>query len=297
MFDPLQLTPDCGVNRVVLRAVAGVDNDLVGHRAIDLLSAAALDGVDIDETSRRLAGLIATLFDRATAAEQGDTPTRAALLAHWRTVKEVYLGGGVAAALGDGLAPAAQLRLQAALTDPPRLRMPSHPATLALEGLARTPGVAAGDLLFDFGHTAVKRGVAGFEGTAAPVRLLPSIGVPDIEPEASPDFVAEMIAATIRALPAGATKTGAHLSLATYITRGVPAAIWSLYTGLGPDIVATIKERLGDRGVHVDRLSVHHDGTAAARAVAGAPVRAVVMMGTSLGIGFAPRERPGAQGD
>lgn len=290
-FDPLELTPDAGVNRVIIGDAAGVDADLIGQRALDLLSAAALEGVAAPDAGRRLAALVATLVAPATAAEQGTTLTRAAALAHWRTIRAIWLGGGVAAGYGPPLAKRARAALAGTTPDAPAIELAANPAVLALVGLARTPGVVDGDIVLDFGHTAVKRAVAviGARGLSG-LRRLPNLEVPPIDVADSGAFVTDVLASTLADHPdREARRTGGlHVSLASYVVGGEPVANWSLYAGLGAGAATMLGARLRRTGIAPARLTIHHDGTAAARAVAGAVPTAVIMMGTSLGVGFAP---------
>ncbi|HMA33648.1 MAG TPA: hypothetical protein VKY74_04130 [Chloroflexia bacterium] len=72
--------------------------------------------------------------------------------------------------------------------------------------------------------------------------------------------------------------------LAAQISCGAYAQLHTLTDNLGAWLAQQISRRIG-RAVAVELV---HDGTAAARAYAGAPRTAVIMLGTALGVGFAP---------
>jgi hypothetical protein len=119
--------------------------------------------------------------------------------------------------------------------------------------------------VFDFGQSAVKRGIATFaEGMLEHVHVLPSLQAP------SEADVVEFFLDTLRGKPA-------IVSIASYVTNDLPIDGYSLYSPL-----ATI-----DRG-RIANVAFVHDGTAAARAIVADGPAAAVVLGTALGVGFAP---------
>jgi hypothetical protein len=91
--------------------------------------------------------------------------------------------------------------------------------------------------------------------------------------------------------------------LASYLRDGQPLArqggIYAALNTLAPNLARWLGDRLAAELGRPFALTLLHDGTAAARACAGTPQTAVITLGTSLGVGFAPPggdERPLAPG-
>ncbi len=265
VFDPLHLRPEASLNRTRLVDLPGADASLVGRSAFDVLSLGAFDALTDDCAAtfgRRIANLIASLRQPDPLA----SGWRQAYLAHWRTIEMVSFGGGLSAALGQPFVDAARTELARLSQSGPHLELAPYPAFMALIGVARSHLEAPASVpVFDFGHSAVKRGIATFAaGRLEHVQLLPSLPAP-----AEADVV-EFFLDTLRGQPA-------IVSIASYIADDLPIDRYGLYAP-----VAAI-----DRG-RLAGVAFVHDGTAAARAVTADAPAAAVVLGTALGVGFAP---------
>jgi hypothetical protein len=264
-FDPLHLRPEASLNRTRLANLPGVDASIVGRSAFEVLSLGAFNALAEDRAAtfgRRIADLIASLGQHDPLANRW----RQAYLAYWRSIKMVYLGGGLSAALGQVFLDTARRELTRVSESGPHLELAPYPAFLSLIGVARsyldTPASVA---VFDFGQSAVKRGIAMFaDGMLEHVHVLPSLPAP-----AEADVV-EFFLDTLRGKPA-------IVSIASYVTNDLPIDGYGLYSPL-----ATI-----DRG-RLANVAFVHDGTSAARAIVADAPAAAVVLGTALGVGFTP---------
>ena len=297
-FDPRWLQPDASLNRTRLAPLPGANPAWIGHAAFDLLSRAALlqlrdelsEAAAVNVFGCRLGHLIATLHRGAGVDSiQGDW--RRAFRAHWTRVKEVWLGGGLAASLGPKLLDATRSEAARLGATVPSIELAAFPSALPLIGAARmTSARTQHAVVLDFGHTTVKRGVATYSGKAlTELRLLDLRDAParaDISAA-----VAETIADTMRwAVAEDGIGVGDVIvvSLASYLDRrGNPADTHSLYAALQPmQLQHAVRQRTGRRSV---RVRLTHDGTAAAYGVIPATTpAAVIVLGTALGVGFAP---------
>jgi hypothetical protein len=138
-------------------------------------------------------------------------------------------------------------------------------------------------VVLDFGHSAVKRGLAHFDrGQLSSVHLLPNAPVGLTPETAAPEevmvLVEQMLAETVATAQRWCTRLDARLvvSVASYVRGGQPWDPRGLYAPL----------RLRPPG---GVQSYVHDGTAAARGLrAPGQAAALILLGTSLGVGFPP---------
>jgi hypothetical protein len=271
IFDPLSLRPEASLNRTRLVELPGADASLVGRSAFDVLSLRAFHALTEDRAAtfgRRVAHLIASLRQPDPRASSW----RQAYLAHWRSVEIVYLGGGLSAALGQRMVEAARAEVARLSRSDVELHLAPYPAFMALIGAARglLPAPSAPVPVFDFGQSVVKRGIATFgDGSLQHVHLLPSLPAP-----AESDVV-EFFFDVVTGRPA-------VVSIASYLADDRPIGGQALYSPL-----AAI-----DRG-RLPGVAFVHDGSAAARAIVAQPLEpspaiGAVVLGTALGVGFAP---------
>lgn len=333
LFDPRRLTGEASLQRVVIACLPGVPADIVGRPASEVCSRDALARLAFDTpglpgpeperlgdqlgelrssrdaSTRTLAGrvlraygvrlgaLLATLKHAATPAEQGGTAVRRAYLAHWVGIERVWLGGGLLVPGGaeDIVAGARQLlSLSGTVLD---VRVGRSPVVLPLLGAARLLEPHDGRaLVVDAGHSTIKAAVAVVEGgslaalEALPARPAPlSAGLESAE------------AALVAALVAFGSALGGvrcHrvvASVASYLHDG--AAVddgRSIYGGVIPDRIRYLLAAATGDDMFVEFV---HDGSAAALGIADPGPSAVVTVGTWLGIGFTPSDRPLLGGD
>lgn len=324
---------------VELPGVAGVDA-LLGRSASDLLSAAgvtslvratadrlaldpdapdvlrALDATFDDPQTRPAALAVAEAVGRRLGAVllmlwRGDAANRAARpewseahWATWRAMRRVVVGGGlVAGRLGEAAVPAAAAFLAAAGCPVTVERSPYGDA-IALVGLARhAPGDTDHMLLFDFGHTAVKHGLAIYrDGALVGVQRRPSrpppceVGWPE---HTGPHWAQqrwERMADAIAAAWAAEIATGrgarvaVGLCLASHLQDGHPVGqdrgCYTILQELGPHLATFVRDDLAARLGSFRSLALLHDGLAAASTCAGEPHTVVLTLGTAIGVGY-----------
>ena len=273
--------------------------------------------MDADPAVRATAEQIARRWGRHLAAlllvvPRGDPANRAArpewddsYWAYLAAVRTVYLGGGqVSGPLGPLMVDEANAVLRASGQDRCMVHLAAHPAILPLIGAARTvPAGIDAAIVLDFGNTAVKRGVARYrEGALAALRLLPArpsglsagYGPPPADgtaPAWTGDMAALLAETWQEAAASGPPPTTAAVAVAGYVRDNHPLPTEAPYLQTGPRIPnlgAWLGAEMGRRVGRPLAVTVLHDGTAAARACAGAPHSAVIMLGTWLGVGFPP---------
>jgi hypothetical protein len=334
--------PTRSLNRVWLMELPGVpvEEGLLGRRAGDVLSAEAVrkliraaplpalpptpdllrqfDACFDDAHTRRTALAVADVVGRRLGAlllmlQRGDPANRAARpewndthWAYWAAVERVVIGGGLMSGrLGEAAVAEARAFLAAAGCGLIVERFPFG-AAIALVGLARhAPDDAARMLLFDFGHTSVKRGLATYRGgTVTSLMIRPPLPTPceDGWPaNAGPDAARarwERMAAAIAAEwvelvpPNGAERTAIGLCLASHLQDGHPIArdrgCYSVLGDLAPHLLTFLRGDLAARLGRFRSLTLLHDGLAAASTRTGEPRTVVLTLGTSIGTGYTP---------
>lgn len=257
-----------------------------------------------EELGERLGWVLAALH-RGTVAQRVVRPEwDDAIWAHWAGVRRVVLGGGLAAEpLGGLIAQRAETRLRACGMDALHVEASPWAEELALVGLARL-GVGL-RLVSDFGGTRLKQGWA--EGDAQSVARL-QLSAPillgwdallageDRDAEQEGAIVAQAMAAHLSAalqVHPEASSTVA-VSVAAYVRDGQPLlaqrGIYMRLAHLAGRAEEEIAARVMAQSGWQVRVKLVHDGSAAALAYAGSARTAVLMIGTALGIGFAPED-------
>jgi hypothetical protein len=255
------------------------------------------------EFGQALASLVATLC-------RGDTVNRIArsewdgdVWAHWATVQRVVLGGGlVSGHFGDLAVQIAQTCLPKLGVPTVRLKRAVYAMSLPLIGAARSvPQHLERGTVFDFGHSFVKRAGATFrDGALTHLSILPPVpvtGEASLDTAMSARKLAKGISATIAATlrevgkPNGVTPT-VVASVAGYFRDGHPLpearGHYAVLRHLAPNAAQAIAHMVSaELGQEVEVIFVH-DGSCAARAFAGESGTAIIMLGTALGVGFAP---------
>jgi hypothetical protein len=197
----------------------------------------------------------------------------------------VWLGGGLCA----GVFGAVVAERAAALVGPGcRVEVAPDPTDLPLVGAARLAARADGAaLVLDFGHTLVKRAVAEYEdGQLVSLRRLGPAPAAAEDTPGGP--LADAVAATVAEAWADAGRPAGPVvaAMAAYVKDGQPIRVpLGTYTRLA-DVPGRLDARLRDLlGTELPLVLVH-DGTAAAQAVPPDPHAAVVLLGTSIAVGF-----------
>jgi hypothetical protein len=271
-----------------------------------------------DARVRETAVTIAKAYGRKLAYHQlvlkrGDAVNRvvrpawqAVHWAHWAQIEQVWLGGGLMAGqLGKIAAAEAQAFIRQRGFPDYSLTVSPFAANLPLIGAARTaPADAQSMLLFDFGQTSIKRGIAHYEaGSLAKMEALPSL------PSECPylwfsrdesfaiqtrDRILRVVKETwVEAEQAGNKLTNTiAVILACYLLHGQPRhEDWGCYGRLqqfSPHLQTYLAEQVSEQLAQPIQIELLHDGQAAALPYAGAPHQAVMTFGTALGIGFPP---------
>jgi hypothetical protein len=225
-----------------------------------------------------------------------------AFLKQWRDrAQEIVLGGGRAnGRLGALIRDAAQeVLIQCRLER--TLSLADHPSYLPTIGAARSvpPSDHHAAVVFDFGGSRAKRGIAtyGRSGALCRLRVLSPRDLGDLTwggktAELGAEMVAIM-AETIRAAEPFLTLAPTILcSVAAYVEDGEPMRLdRGAYTSLhrlAPDIRAWFNARIRKAVGRPVEIEFVHDCDVAACALAGRPTAAVLMLGSALGVGFVP---------
>ncbi len=255
---------------------------------------------------RRLGYLILTLKRGDAANRRAREEWDGSYWAHWASIREIWLGGGlVSGHLGRRMRHYAQAVLAEAGSFDCDLHLSAYPAVLPLVGAARClpPGSQAG-LVFDFGHSYIKRTCALYEsGALVALRLLSPLatGWAGLSEDSAgqsrkwAERIIDVVADAWQAMCAsGPTPAPVMVSsIACYMIDGQPAAydggIYAQLRPLSDNLARWLAQRVGERVKRPVEIALLHDGTAAARTYAGTARAAVIMLGTALGIGFPPR--------
>lgn len=255
----------------------------------------------------RRMGCLLLMLRRGEPANRAARPEwSGAHWAFWRSVRRIYVGGGLMAGqLGGHAVEAAQALLADAGEPDLALACAEHAAFLPLLGLARSvaPGVEE-SVVLDFGQTSIKRGRARYR--AGKLEALevwpaaPTVCVEPIEAEPSDDDVRrrwERIAEVIAASWAGLSherrsRAAIGLSMACYLFAGHPSpadhGCYGALRRLGPNLSRFVEAELARRLGRAVPVGLLHDGAAAAAAYAGHDQTVVLTLGTAIGNGFPP---------
>lgn len=342
-FDPYNLDHRSSLNSTRLADNRGVEPGARGRQASEFLSQHALsDAVrahagDLGLDPRRPdADLVRALESCSGSTDEAVRLTAARVVARfgsylaylvltltmysdtalpgsrqWKSVRDLWLGGGIVSGrLGPPIADAAQ-RLLANAESPVSIRVARYPDLLPLIGAARSVGLeTAAALVLDFGGGSAKHGFASYEG--GPLKsldVLPPVAVPPMPPDIPPlgeeramarhlaDFVTAVISQDLATAEERSTDLGTEIcvSLACYLKDNhpldYPAVGYMSLRHIGANAGQTLSREASARAGRPLSLTLIHDGTAAGRALAGERADAVVMLGTWLGLGFVPRAR------
>ena len=269
-----------------------------------------------DEMVRETAVTIAKEYGRKLAYHQlvlkrGDAVNRVVRpewqdvhWAYWAQIEQVWLGGGLMAGnLGEFAAAEAQAFIWQHGFPDYSVTVSPFAANLPLIGAARTASADAQSmLLFDFGQTSIKRGIAHYKaGALVKLEALPSLPseCPYLWFSRDESFAAQTrdrILRVVKETWQEATISGHILSnrvaviLACYLLHGQPRhEDWGCYGRLqqfSPHLQTYLAEQVSEQLGQPIQIELLHDGQAASLPYAGIPYQAVMTFGTALGIGF-----------
>ncbi len=185
------------------------------------------------------------------------------------------------------------------------LAISPHHRGMTMLGAARYLPSETGDaLVFDFGHTRAKRGCVRIENgvivgllelSPLPVDLPWLDTFPPHNPESGHevlDFISTVVADTRTESFALGFDPGPDLMLvvAAYVEGGqlLGNGLYANLNQLDADARPLLERAIRSRTRQNVQVQLIHDGTAAAATHAGEPNTAVILVGTALGVGFAP---------
>lgn len=278
-------------------------------RAFDGLLVAGEEGaISVAQNYGRALGALLLMLKRGDAINRVVRPDwRPAHWDFWRQISTIWLGGGLMAGqLGVLAAAAAENVLHDRHFPAMAVRRAAFAAHLPLLGAARTAAPdAQAMLIFDFGQTSIKRGVAFYEdGALAALHLLAALPADCATIDFHSDrALAEKTAVSLTQAMAQswheAQAAGWPVSprmaaaIACYLVGGHPALGWDmgcygrlqlLTEQLDQYLAGRVSELVGSPL----KLQLFHDGTAAALTFAGEVETAVLTLGTAIGNGFPP---------
>jgi len=261
---------------------------------------------------RNLGHILLTLHRGDKVNQQARPDWTAAEWEHWRTIRKVWLGGGlVNGALGQLMLDHANAFLQAnGCEDQLAVDRSPQRGEMCLVGAGRyLPPSSCQVIGLDCGHTLVKRacflladGVIQAVRSYRPLAVdWQELGEPgDTAPHRGKSvlsFVTNAIAHTRTECVADGLQPEGDimLSVAAYVEQGrlLGNGIYAQMMALTKDartlLSASIERSIGEK----TRVHLIHDGTAAAALHAGESDTAVIIIGTALGVGFPPADDKG----
>lgn len=237
-------------------------------------------------------------------------PSRPHYLRHWTTIEHVRLGGGnMRGRFGGRILESVEQSLASYGHRELDVQRAADPQMLALVGAARSVG-GPGDsaLVYDFGGTAVKHAVARYAGAdlsrlelKEPLHAM-FLRRPFRRATARARLLARYMTGIvahdwIEAGSKGSPSHAIYASIGSYVRDGQLLSgprdtygLLNLWPGRSDVWLSELlSKRLGQRA----SIAFSHDGTTAARVFAGQAHTAVIMLGTWLGVGFAPEDASG----
>jgi len=252
---------------------------------------------------RRLGSLIAALLNPSPGLTSPMVAWEREYLQHWQErVSEIVLGGGLAnGRFGQLAGEAARRTLAGCGLGGRRISVAANPSFLPLIGAARcAPAGPQGQVaVLDFGGTRVKRGLAFTDGDQSlrGLRALPVRGMAKATSSGDP---AELARSMVAAIAETIGEADPNLSLAplvvcsvaSYVQEGRPMRIErGAYTSLhlvSRDILKWFSREVSRASGRALQVVFRRDADVAGCAFAGRMGAAVIMLGSSLGAGFAP---------
>lgn len=298
-----------GTQNVTSLSPTSLLNQYLDWKDVRVRTAAEIVG---EQFGRRLGYLLAVL-------KRGDTINRDAYKNwndsywhYWSAIRTIRLAGGlVAGSLGVLILQNATTVLHEVGVVDYKLHLAPHPIILPLIGAARSvPQEYSAALVFDFGHSLIKRGYPIYRGqilegmwllSSVTARWMSKTEVGESADANQTRLLAEFIALRIADTWQEIRRQGlplvrlALVSIACYLQSGQPLAregdpyaqLHTVSNNLSRWLTEKVSSLIGQR---IEILLIH-DGTAAARAYNARTCTSVVMLGTALGAGFSPQSR------
>lgn len=284
------------------------------QRQIPILLNRCLDSDDMNVRSaamgiarsfgRNLAYLLVTLKRGDLVNREARPDWDSSYWDYWATIRKIWLGGGLLSGEMGTLVLAAMHELFAEIPNEVyAVEIEPHGVLLPLIGAATSaPGGTTGAVVLDFGGSFVKRAYAVYEDDVlVELHTLPQLPAPRDasadEDESAAYVIESMMTAFLDSLHSVFAKDLVvsriiPTSIASYIDGGQVAdrqggkytLLRQITDNASRFFTAAVSAKLG---VPVE-ITLLHDGSAAAAAYAGEPDTAVIMLGTALGVGFAP---------
>jgi hypothetical protein len=325
-LDPYNLTPNASINRVKLMSAPGLPDKWRGKTAYQVIGREGLvqriseafpelaDSPDpiplfsqkyltqghqsalviAEEMGVALGCLLLTLKLGEVANREARPQWDDSYWTYWGSIQHVILGGGLMAGLLGQYVLAKATHMLSGLMS---LTIANYPSSLPLIGAARMATDTTNSVwVFDFGGTNVKRARAIYDQNAlAALDQSPSVFVPAFDQTLDLfKFMSQTIATTISSTDSTPQPVAIYVSIANY-AQGCRLADdnpYSRLNSLGSDICSLLSEAVTSQlGYQATIATFVHDGTAAAKAYAGASNTAVITIGTALGMGFPPSDQ------
>ncbi len=323
-LDPYNLTPTAGINRVKLMSAPGLPGTWQGQTAYQVMGRDSLvrhigeafpdlasqpdpvpdfiqqylaqshpAAVTIADDMGRALGYLLLMLKRAEPVNYVARPEwDESYWAHWSSIQHIIFGGGLMASLlGRHMLAQVSEMLDGLMS----FSIANYPTALPLIGAARMITAAQdSSWIFDFGGTNIKRAHAVYtNGTLTKLEQLSSILIPVfVEADALFNFLVQAITSTISTQDPNETLF-INASIANYVhdCQLAPDTPYSRLSSLGSNICQMVSEAVSLPMGNPIKTTFVHDGTAAAKAYAGAVDTAVITVGTALGIGFPPPQQ------
>lgn len=321
-LDPYNITPNASINRVKLMSAPGLPDEWRGKTAYQVIGRDGLvqrinmafpeltalsDCIPAfsqqylaqehpsalaiaDEMGLALACLLFTLKHGEAANREARPQWDDSYWAHWGSIQHIIFGGGLMAGL---LGKYMMAKATGMLSGLMSLTIADYPSALPLIGAARM-ATDANEVgwVFDFGGTHVKRAQAIYEnGSLTRLEQLPSILIPALDQANHVlDFMVQAITTTISTNSENTQSLRIYASLSNYVNDCQLAndTPYGRLNILGANICDVFSKTVSQQMGKQAKVMLVHDGTAAAKAYAGASNTAVITVGTALGMGFPP---------
>ena len=256
---------------------------------------------------RNLGFLLLTLHRGDAINQQARSDWTSLEWDQWREIQNIYIGGGlVSGHLGDQMIDTASALISTnGFADCLYVKKSHYLRTMAITGASRyLPSHTHHALCLDIGQTSTKAAVVHLDkGVIKGISWLPTQDVVwnwrndteaqnEIDPHEVVDFVTRELIRIWHSAYAVGIKLDQDImvSIAAYVQGGrlLGNGIYARMSLLGKDVRKLLEDRLRYSAGINTKVHIVHDGTAAAAIHAGETNTAVLVLGTAIGVGFAP---------